>query len=1371
MKKDRGKSASDPQSWDQRLDAHDSNADPWSVVAPYLPGLLLEAIGRQPDRRPPWIESVQGSLVLADISGFTPMSERLAQSGKEGAEWLTNIVNSYFSRMLHIAQHYGCSNVRFGGDALLLFFQGERSTDRAVSTAMAMQRATRSFNLFRAGEHRFRLRMTVGVHNGSFWSAVAGVPGLRMQHFLLGSDTSLLAEIQASAAPGELLISSHAMSALSIKCSTVQRGDGFQVIGMRTRMKSGRKYDPWASRPLPSAREGLLDYLPPPIVQALRAGYQDQSLEGEHRKVTIMFINLMGINETMDLMGPEPFVTELQRYLQSLVQLTDRYGGFLVDNDVYTKGIKLIVVFGAPVAHEQDSANALRLALDLGREVGRLKLKLQQRIGINSGFVFVGNLGSAERRQYTMMGDAVNLSARLMSSAQPEEVIVSERVVVEAGPTFTYADIAPLKVKGKKEPVHVSRLTGEGGADAAKKHKLLNALVGRQAEMDLFRRTCAQVESRNGRILRLTGEAGMGKSRLVAEFMSHLVRGGWSTYRAECHTHTSNQPFAVWVEALESLFDIEPADTGGQRVGKVEAAVKRLVPHLFDASPLLNPLLGLSIPQSNVLRALDDETRRRWLLDLIAGLFQARSGVGPTALILEDIHWADRSSLEVISRVSAGIEISRLLLCLTSRPGQEIMLESPLDSIVSVDLGELPQADALKIVQQVLESEALPAGVAEAVVSKAQGNPLFLEEVARSIRHSKNVAQVTDGMRPGLPGEAELFEIPDRLQGLIMSRIDALSKPAKDTLRAAAVVGDTFDPLTMGELLDLDPPSVDMRLRELVDLDLAYMEPHVAAPLYHFKHALIQEVAYDSLLFARRRQMHYRVASHIENTQARHLDRFYEILVHHYDRSAEHRKTRIYAVKAAAKAKQVFAHEEAVAYYRRGLRAVDEKGAPGACLRSYFLERIGGCYEMAGLHEKASTNLLQSLRSWRTATRAGLTPATTLADLTDKWDPKAREALLCHRLSVSCERNSDYDSSLRWLHQAARTLPARRSSLAANIQITRSVALFRKGRHREAIISGRKGLQLSRRRGDMRQIAYAHNMLASSYLELGDLKKAIAHRQSAVDIYDRLEDLSGQAAAHNNLGACHQLLGNLSEALHHYEVALKADETVGNPTAVAITHNNIAEVLLVRGEINDAIAHLQKVVDTYDRLGDPLAATGLALVNLCRAYQAQEDYKRAQECLHRGRQLLRKAGARPLLTEAKLQEAELALDSGRIGAATRAVKRGLLEARELDMKLLESRALRILGRIAMASGDYTQAKQRLEESALLASRLHADHETALSLIWLAELCRRRHATGDAGQEQRLRRKAAVILGRMGISDVAAGPYPQRRKRKAARNRG
>ncbi len=688
---------------------------------------------------------------------------------------------------------------------------------------------------------------------------------------------------------------------------------------------------------------------------------------------------------------------------------------------------------------------------------------------------------------------------------------------------------------------------------------------------------------------------------------------------------------------------------------------------------------------------------------------------------------------------------SRLMMCLTHRPTPGLPLELPPASMTTVSLGELPKEAAVSLVCAVVERPELPPQLVETILSKARGNPLFLEEVARALRQSGILDRVLSTPLFRMAEELKALEIPDRLHGVVLARIDALAPVTKEALRTASVIGDSFDLPTLGSLLSLDAedPRLQARLHELLQLELVQRETSGV----RFKQALVQETAYETLTFARRRQLHHKVASYIEEAHAGQLEPQYEALAHHYGRCGDSSKTLYYSVRAGDKARQVFAHEEAIGYYHR---ALEHTGGPQLTQRSYVSERMGDCYEVSGRHAEATGAFSKALRAWRSVIRRPRASSPVLPDLFEGQPPKVREAVLCRKIGVSHERNSDYDSSLRWLEAGLRALPRRHPSEAAQLYAAKSVSLFRKGLYKEAIRQGRLGLALSRHSGERRQLAYAHNMLGGSYVETGDLRQALRHRQTAVRLYTEAGDLPGQASANNNLASCYQVLGDLDNALHHYEVSLKASDRLGNRVIAAVVHNNIGEVLLTESRLDEAVGHFQKVVETYDQVGDPLAAAGLALVNMSRAKQRQHDYTSATHHLERAVELLHKAGARGLLAEAVLQQAELELDTVQTESAFRTCARALQTTRELGAKLLEARALRILGRIALLGGHHAQAEAYLRESAELAHRQGGEYESGLALLSLAEVYGRHGDLKGAGQRRRLAlRQATAIFRRLG----------------------
>ena len=367
---------------------------------------------------------------------------------------------------------------------------------------------------------------------------------------------------------------------------------------------------------------------------------------------------------------------------------------------------------------------------------------------------------------------------------------------------------------------------------------------------------------------------------------------------------------------------------------------------------------------------------------------------------------------------------------------------------------------------------------------------------------------------------------------------------------------------------------------------------------------------------------------------------------------------------------------------------------------------------------------------------------------------RLRDAALCRKVGASLERSSDYDGSLRWLDQAFSILPSRSGIVGAQICATKSLTLFRKGKYQEAVHWGRVGLSFARRRGDHHQLAYAHHILANSYMELGQLNKALNHDRISVRLYHESGDLAGQARANSNLGLSYQMLGVLDAALYHYDIGLKADQRIGNGSHAAIVHNNLGEVLMLTGRLEEAISHFDEVMHAYKRGSAVVGLAGLAQVNLSRCWLDMGRQAQALSGLRRGLRLLRKAGVQGVLTEALFQQVELRLATGRIPEARRQARRLLRDARGLDAKVLAARGERLLGRAEAALGASERARGHLHTSITIARQAGAEYEEALSLLALARLNlatpRTRQSAG------RSFRRAAKILARMGASLDFAG---------------
>lgn len=1285
----------------------------------YVPRILLESLAAHPGRAAPWYDWVEGTLIMADVSGFTALSERLAQVGKEGAEWLTDVINRFFGRMLDVAWDCGGTTLTFGGDAILLLFYGEDHERRGIAAALRMLHETQELSAHRVGKHRVKLSMSMGAHAGEFLVASAGTHE-STQFLILGPETVKTAQAEAQASSGELAITRELAQRVGPCAVTASLGDFFRVERLVDTPRYSLEPDEMR-RSVPT--EMLAAYLPSFIGDAVNYDYGGSipELGHEHRNVTVAFVNVLGVDDLLSDGGPSVLTEELQRYFEPVVRLIREHHGYLVSNDIYTNGFKLIVAFGAPVAHEHDAENAFRFAATLRDEIGALDLQLTHRIGVNGGFVYAGDVGPAYRRQYTIMGDAVNLSARLMSAAEPGQVIVSARSAEAAGDCFIVRELAPVRVKGKEHPVAIGALEGQC-EPAPFNQRAETGFFGREAELSVLARAREEVEVGRERVVVVRGEAGMGKSRLTGEFERELPERGWSVHIGRSYQHTQGQPFAPWIPVLSALIRLSLEDDDQERSRKTLLAVEQADPDLAEWASLLNPLLGLSLPQSDLVRSLDANGRRDRMFDLVAALLRHAARSARLLVHLEDVHWADRSSLQLIERIAAACRSSSILLLITERFEGASELDLPPDCTATLDLTELPRAAAIGLLEEALGTE-LPDSAAGLLLDKTKGNPLFLQEVARSIGRSGLAAEAAD--ERDLVRRMESVDVPDRVQGLLMSQVDALSLPERELLRTASVLGTTFPVATLRSAFGGEQRSTDLdvRLQHLVEQSLIVESPASRGRVYDFRHALIQEVAYESLPFAKRRDLHHRVAEYLEQSNRQAPQAVYESLVHHYSRSGDKPKTRAFAVKAGEKALGLLASDQAVDYFRLALEFVSARTAGAALARSFLLEDIGDCYHVTGRHHQAAESYKSALKRSGACRDCDAAAAGEMLDLPPETATvRNREARLSHKIGVSYTRtHGDYNLSLRWLDRATQSMRPRDAALTSSINATRSVALLWMGDYDDAIQVARRAYSTALQLDDRAVEGRAATVLAGAYQELGNLKASIRYRMKALESYEAATDVPAQAEAHSNLSATYICRGDLERALYHAREALKIDERTGDVTGEGITRSNLAEILIMRGEYQEATRHLGIALDLFERAGGATHMKGFALMMLSRALARQSLHEAATARLDESMALLERSGATTFLAEARVQRAEMLLAIGRLEEALTHCARGLEESRALGMRLIEIRGLWLRGRILGAMGDSAAAELDLLESADLARRVAAPYERGVAQLSLAEL--------------------------------------------------
>jgi class 3 adenylate cyclase/tetratricopeptide (TPR) repeat protein len=645
------------------------------------------------------------------------------------------------------------------------------------------------------------------------------------------------------------------------------------------------------------------------------------AIEGERRQVTVLFADIAGFTSLAEGRDPEEVHQIVDRCFEAITAEVHRFEGTI---NQYT-GDGVMALFGAPIAHEDSARRALHAALgiqramrDLGHEIeAHQGPAIRMRIGLNTGPVVVGRIGDDLRMDYTAVGDTTNIAARLQQAARPGSVLVSESTLRAVAGFFETLDLGEQAVKGHA-PVRaheVLRPRGRRSRLDAAIERGLTPLVGRARELDILHERFREARAGRGQVVFVAGEAGIGKSRLLLEFRRRLAEAGEDAtwLEGQCVSFGQAIPFLPIVDQLRRNFGIEELDGEPEIIAKVEHGMRRMG-GLEMHIPYVRYLLGVD-PGDPKVTAIDAAARRARILEAVRALSLRGAQIRPIVFVFEDLHWVDTSTEEYLTDLMDAVASASILLVLTFRIGYAPPFGSR-SFYTTLSLHALSDDDALAMAGGVLGSTDLPREVGEALTAKAEGVPLFVEEVTKTLLDVGVLRRENGGYR--LVRRLEEASIPDTIQGIIMARLDRLGEDGKRTVQLASVIGRQFLKRLLGRIAGLTH-ELDGLLGELKTLEIVYELGLLPEPAYIFKHAVIQDVAYQSLLVQRRRDLHRAVGQAIEELYADRLADHYEELAHHFAQGEAWTNAFEYLVRSGDKARDTYANEAALGHYARAI--------------------------------------------------------------------------------------------------------------------------------------------------------------------------------------------------------------------------------------------------------------------------------------------------------------------------------------------------------------------------------------------------------------------------------------------------------------------
>jgi predicted ATPase/class 3 adenylate cyclase len=819
----------------------------------------------------PVADTFEGALVIADISGFTRMTEQMARRGRKSVESLRALINGYFDELIDRVDLHGGEVMSFTGDGLIAVWADSDGADlaeqlhHAAACAIELAHTTRD-----AGEGRLTVR--VGASVGSLRALELG--GLHGRRFnLLGGVALNAASIASEAAgPAEVVVDPDAWPLLAQRARGEAASHGVRVLELDP---------PPAARPpvsVTAPAELLAPYIPPPVL--IREGLGPGDWLAEIRRITVVFVNLPGIDHVAD---PEL----AQRAVLALQREFDRHEATINGLGVDSKGTSVIAATGLPpLSHDDDPVRAVRAAMAVSRSLADQQWRAG--IGVATGRAFCGPIGNQSRREYAIAGDVVNTAARLTQRALAES---QESIAVLCCAATERATKQRISWGARQE----LELKGKAGLVAAYSPVRLRetglstdrGTVGRLHEREVLDRLVREHAGGDVRVVVLEGEPGMGKSRLLHETLAQAEAQGLHCVSGVADPIEQSAPYHAWRSVFTQLLGVtdvtSPEDRG-------ETVLGSLPPRFRPHAPLLNLILGLELPDTQESQQLQGERRiqatRRLLLDLMAHAAQA-----PLLIAIDEGHWLDSASWALLLELIAA----ELPICivLATRPGaglapeyEELLAES---SARLLPLGPLGAQESLEIASDRLVVERLSAEVAELVVEKAGGNPLFSEELAYALRDS-GLVEIADGaLRLVAGANLASLVLPDSVEGIIGSRIDRLDPQPELCLKLASAVGPTFGRDVIHDLYPLaeDRHLVDRYLDALVRRDLTVTVPQQGRMVFAFRHALTREVAYNRMLYSQRRELHRSLALWYEQHHADNLEPVLTTLAHHWTEAGE----------------------------------------------------------------------------------------------------------------------------------------------------------------------------------------------------------------------------------------------------------------------------------------------------------------------------------------------------------------------------------------------------------------------------------------------------------------------------------------------------
>lgn len=1187
---------------------------------------------------------VDGTLCFIDISGFTALSEKLATRGRVGAEELTEVLNRVFGDMLGLAVARGGALLKYGGDALLLLFEGVDHPTQAASATVEMRTALRAAADVPTSVGRVALRMSQGIHTGPvhLFRAV----GSHAELIVAGPAVSKVTEMEGTADAGEIVISSQTRDRIGRDAAPTAKGDGW-LLKWRT-----TKLVPCGST-RPRGSNELADVLVP---TALRPFLAAGSPDSEHRHATVMFVKVVGVDDLLESAGLSVTTERICEVIEAITKAADDEEITFLATDVDQNAFKVILVSGVPRTLVDEGGRALRVA----RRIADLETPFSIKIGVNRGDVFAGEVGSGFRSTYTIMGDTVNLAARLMAAAPGGSIYATRAAVDDSLTLFESTDVEPFFVKGKAAAVRALSIGEESGTRVAQSAQ--GPMVGRADELERIRACVESLALGSGCALTVTGPTGIGKTRLIEESLTDVAV---PIIEVRSEPYRTGNTYRPWRDAIRQLVGVERG-SNDEMAKQVTAGVSRIAPHLAPFAPLVGDVAHVDMDPTPETAAIESRFRGERTVDVVVELLHL-ANPGPLIIAAEDIHWADAATIALLETIALGARADGWMVICSS---QDTKI-APSDQIA---LEPLSDEHAMAMVYAATEAAPLRPDVVSTIVRRSGGSPLFVEELVAIVKDTGDVSS-----------------LPTSLDGVVGSQIDNLAPLARRVLRYLSVLGRSFRTSVARELLRSQGIDLDSATRSTL---AAFIDDDGPTRL-EFRHAMVRDVAYEGLSYRLRRELHLAAGNLLRASATGDVDAVADMLASHFYEGGDMEAAWQFARTAGDRSRELYANAAAAAQYERALDSARRLDAVGSEERLKVWICLGEVREHLGQFSEA-------LDAYRKASQYAFGDT-----------PELCETFL--KRASAKERAGRYPSALVEATKAKNLAapvdsPLTREKVADALSMT---ALIRQAQQKpmEARRAAQAAIAVAKQADAELALARALAVLDYSLVMLGELDKATNSIESLA-IYRKHGKLSQQGSVAQNLGAYAYWRGDWDTALDWYVDGRETLERAGNTVDAATAGANIGEVLVNQHRYAEAEEPLFAARRIYaaSNFDD-----GIAFVDVLigRMYGLQGDLERSAQYLDSAIEASRGLRLDERILEASVHLADAACRSGdpREGLAILAAATESAPPEYVDFFALL--IARINGSMLNAAGESAKAIETLEAGLAKADERGDAYEFAL----------------------------------------------------------